>query len=167
MGTDAACQIEPIDADNAIVEAALLALNNQHAQETSHLDAAAWRGMIGEAFAAIAADGSAGFLIAFDQAAAYDSVNFLWFRSRRSRFVYVDRIVVAQEHRKRGVGRFLYEDLFARAKHAGHDRICCEVNFAPPNPASDAFHARLGFAEVGRGALYGGSKVVRYLERPL
>lgn len=50
---------------------------------------------------------------------------------------------------------------------AGHDRFCCEVNFLPPNPGSDAFHARLGFSEVGRGVLYGGSKTVRYLERVL
>ena len=164
MGSDAACQIGPI---NANAEAALLALNNLHEQETSHLDAAAWRSMVGEAFAATAADGTAGFLIAFDQGAAYDSVNFRWFRARRSRFVYVDRIVVAHEHRNRGIGRILYADLFARAEAAGHDRVCCEVNFVPPNPVSDAFHARLGFAEVGRGALYGGSKVVRYLERPL
>jgi hypothetical protein len=158
--------IETIASQDAAGEAKLLALNNLHELETSHVDAAAWRSMIGEAFAATVADGNAGFLLAFDQAAAYDSVNFRWFRARRPRFVYVDRIVVAPEHRKRGIGRLLYEDLFARAKAAGHDRVCCEVNLVPPNPGSDAFHERLGFSEVGRGALYGG-RVVRYLERPL
>jgi hypothetical protein len=44
--------------------------------------------------------------------------------------------------------------------------IGCEVNSDPPNPASDAFHERLGFAEVGRAALPGGTKLVRYLSRP-
>lgn len=45
--------------------------------------------------------------------------------------------------------------------------VCCEVNSDPPNPASDAFHARLGFAEVGAAAIHGGAKSVRYLARPL
>ena len=33
----------------------------------------------------------------------------------------------------------------------------------PPNPASDAFHERLGFVEVGQARLRNG-KFVRYLE---
>jgi predicted GNAT superfamily acetyltransferase len=37
----------------------------------------------------------------------------------------------------------------------------------PPNPASDAFHAALGFAEVGSARLFDGMKTVRYLARPL
>ena len=36
-----------------------------------------------------------------------------------------------------------------------------------PNPASDAFHAALGFSEVGGGAIHGGAKTVRYLTRVL
>jgi predicted GNAT superfamily acetyltransferase len=42
----------------------------------------------------------------------------------------------------------------------------CEVNAEPPNPASDAFHAAMGFAEVGSATL-GGGKQVRYFERLL
>ena len=53
--------------------------------------------------------------------------------------------------------------LFAR----GHERVVCEVNREPPNPASDAFHATLGFSEVGAAAIHGGSKTVRYLAREL
>jgi uncharacterized protein len=166
MGTGA-IPIKPLDPRDPASQANLLALNNLHEEQTSHLDAAAWQQMVGQAFAATVAADHAGFLIAFDQAAAYDSVNFLWLRARLACFVYVDRIVVAQEHRKHGIGRLLYEDLFARATAAGHDRVVCEVNFVPPNPVSDAFHARLGFAEIGRAELYGGPKMVRYLERRL
>ena len=36
-----------------------------------------------------------------------------------------------------------------------------------PNPASDAFHAAQGFAEVGQAAIHQGSKTVRYLARAL
>jgi predicted GNAT superfamily acetyltransferase len=42
--------------------------------------------------------------------------------------------------------------------------ICCEVNLDPPNPASDAFHASLGFHEIGSAAMSNG-KVVRYLTK--
>jgi predicted GNAT superfamily acetyltransferase len=57
----------------------------------------------------------------------------------------------------------LYADLFDRAAEAGHDRIVCEVNRQPPNPASDAFHAALGFAEVGSANIHTGSRTVRTL----
>jgi predicted GNAT superfamily acetyltransferase len=64
------------------------------------------------------------------------------------------------------VARTLYDELFRRAAAEGVPMIGCEVNSDPPNPASDAFHERLGFAEVGRAALPGGTKLVRYLSRP-
>lgn len=101
-------------------------------------------------------------LIAFDQDADYDGPNFLWFRARYERFVYVDRIAVASSARGAGLARALYEDLFQAVRAAGHADLVCEVNSDPPNPASDAFHARLGFAEVGRAELTNG-KQVRYL----
>jgi predicted GNAT superfamily acetyltransferase len=88
-------------------------------------------------------------------------------RRRYRRFVYVDRVVVAPAVRGRGYARLLYADLFDRAGRAGHDIVVCEVNSDPPNPASDAFHAAQGFAEVGRAAIHQGSKTVRYLARAI
>jgi len=107
------------------------------------------------------------FLIALDQDADYDNPNFRWMRSRFDRFVYVDRVVVSPAARGRGLAGALYAELFTTAKGAGHTRIVCEVNSDPPNPASDAFHARLGFVEVGAAVLPGGEKTVRYLQRTL
>jgi predicted GNAT superfamily acetyltransferase len=57
-------------------------------------------------------------------------------------------------------------DLFKRALAAGHSLVGCEVNVVPPNPASDAFHASLGFEEAAVRRLESG-KTVRYLERVL
>ena len=148
-------------------EAALLALNNDHAVELSWLDAPRMRNLLGQAFYARRAGTVAAFLIAFDQDAGYDSPNYLWFRERYPRFVYVDRIVVAPAMRKRGLANRLYDDLFRHAAAAGHDLVVCEVNSDPPNPASDAFHAALGFAEVGHAEIHGGAKTVRYLARSL
>jgi uncharacterized protein len=107
------------------------------------------------------------FLLAFDQDAPYDSPNFLWFRARYPRFVYIDRIAVTPSARGRGLARLLYCDLFDAARRRGHTHIACEVNVDPPNPTSDAFHAALGFVEVGCASIHDGSKTVRYLERTL
>lgn len=145
----------------------LLALNNAHAEQTSWLDGPRLRWMLDMAFhTATIGDGDA-LLITFDQDAPYDSPNFLWLRARHPRFVYVDRIITAPEARGRGHAGRLYRELFAHAAAAGHDRVLCEINLDPPNPGSDAFHARLGFTEIGRAVLPGGAKTVRYLRRSL
>jgi predicted GNAT superfamily acetyltransferase len=146
---------------------ALLALNNDHAVELSWLEAQRLAHLVEEAFVARRVGVADALLLTFDQAADYDSVNYLWFRERYPAFVYVDRVVVADRARGRGLARRLYDDLFAAAKAAGHDRIVCEVNSDPPNPASDAFHAALGFVPVGTGQIHGGKKTVTYLERAL
>jgi predicted GNAT superfamily acetyltransferase len=152
---------------DAAVKKALLALNNAHAQELSWLEAERLEYLIGEAFLAKRIGRLDAFLLAFDQDARYDSPNFTWFRARYPRFVYVDRVVVAPSARGRGCARRLYADLFEHAVRAGHDRVVCEVNTIPPNAASDAFHAALGFVEVGTASVYDGSRTVRYLSQML
>jgi predicted GNAT superfamily acetyltransferase len=146
---------------------ALLALNNAHAQELSWLEPERLEHLVEQAFLARRIGNLDAFMLAFDQDARYDSPNFLWFRSRYPRFVYVDRIVVASSARGRGCARRLYYDLFEHAVRAGHGRVLCEVNMRPPNPVSDAFHATLGSVEVGTASVYNGSKTVRYLSRTL
>ncbi|HEY4252475.1 MAG TPA: dihydrodipicolinate synthase family protein [Roseomonas sp.] len=153
--------------DLAATGAALLALNNAHARELSWLEPARLWHLVAQAFLARRIGEAEAFLLAFDEGADYDSPNFLWFRDRYRRFVYVDRIVTAEAARGRGHARRLYAALFAAAAAAGHDRVVCEVNADPPNPASDAFHAALGFVEVGRAAIHGGDKTVRYFSRLL
>ena len=146
---------------------AILALNNAHARELSWLEPERLERLVGQAFLVLRAGEADAFLMTFDQSADYDSENFLWFRARYPRFVYVDRVVVADRARGRGLARRLYEALFDKARAAGHTLVTCEVNADPPNPASDAFHAALGFAEVGQAALKGGEKTVRYFAREL
>jgi predicted GNAT superfamily acetyltransferase len=146
---------------------ALLALNNDHAVELSWLEPERLTHLVGEAFVARRVGMADALLLTFDHTANYDSPNFLWFRERYPAFVYVDRVVVADAARGRGLARRLYDDLFAAAKAAGHERIVCEVNSDPPNPASDAFHAALGFVPVGTAQIHGGKKTVTYLERAL
>ncbi|CCV14414.1 GNAT family N-acetyltransferase [Mesorhizobium sp. STM 4661] len=148
-------------------EPAILALNNEHAAELSWLDAERLSFLLGEAFHARRIGPLEAFIMTFDQDADYDSPNFLWFRERYKRFVYVDRVVVAGHARGRGHARRLYEDLFDHVARAGQTIVTCEVNAEPPNPASDAFHAALGFAEVGDAVIHGGKKAVRYYARQI
>ena len=146
---------------------AILALNNAHARELSWLEPERLDHLVGQAFLVLRAGAADAFLMTFDQDAGYDSEYFLWFRAREPRFVYVDRVVVADRARGRGLARRLYEALFDKARAAGHTLVTCEVNADPPNPASDAFHAALGFTEVGQAALKGGEKTVCYFAREL
>jgi predicted GNAT superfamily acetyltransferase len=152
---------------SAASQAAILALNNAHAAELSWLEPAELSRLLDEAFHARRIGEVDAFLLAFDQDARYDSPNFEWFRARYPRFVYVDRVVVAEHARGRGYARRLYADLFDHAARSGHDLVTCEVNADPPNPASDAFHAALGFAVAGQALIHGGSKSVRYFTRSL
>jgi predicted GNAT superfamily acetyltransferase len=147
--------------DSVVV--ALLDLNNSHEVELSRLDRQGLRRLVDQAFFARRIGLVEAFLISFDQDADYEGVNFRWFRERYERFVYVGRIVVAPESRARGHARRLYSDLFDFARRNGHDRIVCEVNSEPPNHASEALHASLGFEQVGAASIHRGAKTARYL----
>ncbi|MFO1039446.1 MAG: GNAT family N-acetyltransferase [Geminicoccaceae bacterium] len=145
----------------------VLALNAANETETSPLTRSELQRLVGIAIYARRVEGAPAFLLAFDQTAEYFSPNYIWFRERYPRFVYVDRIIVGAEARGRGLARTLYLDLIANARSAGHDLVCAEVNSDPPNPGSDAMHASLGFAEVGTAELPDRGKSVRYLALPL
>lgn len=116
--------------------------------------------------AAIAQDGL-GMLIAFDQSAPYESPNFLWFKRRYARFAYVDRVAVSERARGRGIARELYEELIAKARADGHTVLCAELYCDPPNPQSQAFHAAMGFAEVGRAFVPERGKSISFVAREI
>jgi predicted GNAT superfamily acetyltransferase len=106
----------------------------------------------------------AGFVITIPASTDYDSPNYRWFSAMYgSSFHYLDRIVFEDRFRRRGLGSAVYDMIEADASTAG--RLALEVNAEPPNPASLAFHAARGFAEVGR--LGGAGKAVAMLAKDL
>jgi uncharacterized protein len=113
--------------------------------------------------------GLAGFVIVLAPGADYASPNYRFFQARLDggapTFRYVDRIAVAPWAQGTGVGRLLYEAVVDHARAAGAGEVTCEVNLQPPNPDSQAFHAALGFVEVGRQWTYGGTTEVQLLAR--
>ena len=141
----------------------VLEINRAHELELSTLDRDGLARLTDIAAHAFVADPEAAFLIVMDQSADYDSPNFLWHRDRFERFLYVDRIAVSADHRRKGLAQALYGALFEAARADGHTRVVCEVNSDPPNPQSDAFHDSLGFKPVGEERLPDRGKTVRYL----
>jgi len=118
MSADIVAITKEILMGNTSLADKMLALNNAHAQALSWLDRNRLSHLVAEAFFAGRVGGVDGLLIAFDQTADYDSPNFLWFRSRFSHFVYVDRVAVAPEVRGRGLAGSLYRKLFSKASQS-------------------------------------------------
>lgn len=105
---------------------------------------------LADRFDVIEVDGRfAGFVLTFAPGSAYDSENYRWFAQRHDdRFYYLDRIVLRADHRRRGLGSWVYDQVESVA--AAYGRMTLEVNLVPRNDASLAFHDRRGYAEVGR-----------------
>jgi len=116
---------------------------------------------------ATAGDRGVGFIVCLQPGADYQSPNFQFFEAQGRPHLYNDRIAIADGHRGRGIGRALYEASFAHARERRLGRVTCEVNVKPPNPASLAMHARLGFEAIEDQTDPRNGKVVRMLERPV
>ena len=146
---------------------AVLTLNEASVRFLSSLDLAKLTRLSKEPVffrVAVSAATVAGFLLAFLPEAIYDSPNFLWFKARYDNFAYIDRIVVSDAFRGRGLATSLYAELEKYAGGREIPRLVCEINVDPPNPVSLRFHEKEGFIEVGRQEIYepekSGAKVV-------
>ncbi len=89
------------------------------------------------------------FLLALREGATYDSVNYQWFSSHFTQFLYIDRIVVSTSAHGKGYGKRLYEDLIAYAQQTQIGPITCEFDIEPLNIASQRLHQSFGFTQVG------------------
>lgn len=104
-----------------------------------------------------------GFVVALEGGEDWGGENYTWFEERGLDHLYVDRIVVGEGARGRGIGQLFYDAVFDAARTAGHDVVTCEVNLDPPNPGSMRFHGRLGFSERGQQLTKGGDVLVAKL----
>jgi len=108
-----------------------------------------------------------GYMFSFPSESFYDGEEFVFFHQlARAPFVYVDQLGISPEHQRRGIGQLFYSTLRHEASHVGAQSICCEVNLAPPNPASLNFHYQLGFVEIASLHVTDG-RTVALLERRL
>lgn len=141
------CSLRPIEAQD---RTHVLALNERNVELLAPLDEAHLLEL--EALADVAHvidvdEAFAGFVITCAAGSTYDSENFLWFRERFDDFCYLDRVVIHEDFRRRGLGTQIYETLESTC-----DRplFALEVNLDPPNEPSQAFHHARGFVEVGQ-----------------
>lgn len=150
--------------DNDVAE--VLNLNARNVTALAPMDEERLREIDGMAdrFDVVDIDGAfGGFVVTFAPGTSYDSENYRWFSRRfADRFYYLDRIVLEDRFRRRGLGTFVYDEVEAVAVRYG--RLALEVNLVPRNHASLAFHTRRGFLEVGR--LGDEAHLVSLMERP-
>lgn len=90
----------------------------------------------------------AGFVVTMAGDAAYDSGNFRWFAERYDEFGYLDRIVIHEDFRRRGLAGRVYDEIEARTARQA-PLLALDVNSDPPNVESLAFHAARGYEQVG------------------
>ncbi len=136
-----------VDADLDTV----LAMNAAHVELLSPLDPgrlADLRRWADRADVIVDEGQTAGFVLVFGPGTGYDSVNYRWFSQRYGDgFDYLDRIVIDDRFRRRGLASAVYDEIEAAAVRRG--RLVLEVNLEPANEPSLAFHRGRGFAEVG------------------
>jgi predicted GNAT superfamily acetyltransferase len=94
----------------------------------------------------------AGFCLVLAPGADYDSINYLWFADRFEDFVYLDRVAISSGYQRLGIGRRMYAEVerLAAERRPGATQFTLEVNLRPRNDQSLAFHAGLGFVEIGQ-----------------
>ena len=109
-----------------------------------------------------------GFCLVLEPGTEYGSGNYRWFEERYDDFVYLDRIAIAPEFQRRGLGRQMYGEVERLATQQCPEAkwFTLEVNLRPRNDTSLAFHAALGFVEVGQRETSYGS-LVSLMSKPL
>ncbi len=159
----------PIRPATVADHAAILAMNNAAVPAVNPHDAGSLVDLLAIADQAWVVDDDGalgGLLVAFAPGAGYQSKNYRWLSERYDNFGYVDRIIVADTHRRLGLAGRLYATLAHHAASQGRDRLLCEVNVEPPNPQSIAFHEADGWQPI-QDLEHGPGAVVRYFEKLL
>lgn len=150
----------------------VLNLNNDNAPNVNILTRERLTHIVNESslFAVVLdVDAVVAFIICHAHGADYDSPNYQYFdaRFKHHDFLYVDRIIVKDSHRGRGLGKLLYSFVDRAVEPSLFKHLCCEVNIKPANPESLAFHERCGFTCVGEQDTEEGKKRVALLCRPM
>jgi predicted GNAT superfamily acetyltransferase len=145
----------------------LLELNLASVQELSDLDESRLQSILSLAHRSLVVENEGevvAFAVAMPPGVRYDSDNYRWFSAHFEHFLYLDRVVVAESLRRRGIGAQLYDAMEAAALPFG--RMVCEVNVVPLNEISLAFHASRGYVEIGR-LEHSAEKVVALMSKEL
>ena len=97
-----------------------------------------------------------GFCMVLGPHTSYGSPNYLYFCSKLTNFIYLDRVAVTAAWQGKGIGADLYREVASRSTA---DWFALEVNTKPRNDGSLKFHAREGFVEMEERETRPGKKV--------
>lgn len=154
---------DDLAAVHAINQAAVPAVGDETRSALAHIAGQSMIAVVAEEAGVVG-----GFCLVLAPGADYASGNYRWFSERYADFVYLDRVAFDPAFRRRGAGRAMYaevERLAAELRPTATD-FTLEVNLRPRNDPSLAFHAALGFVEVGqRETEYGA--LVSLMAKPL
>ena len=90
-----------------------------------------------------------GFMVCFREGSDYSSKNYKFFMDNEDHFIYIDRVVIKEEFRRKGIANHLYTLIEEIATEEGSP-LCCEVNTFPENKPSIGFHKKFGFIGIGK-----------------
>lgn len=82
-----------------------------------------------------------GFVITLPTGATYDSSRYEWFEDRLDEYVYLDRVVVAETHRRQGVASRLYDAI--------ESDLPVALEVYDTNVPSLEFHRQRGYRKLG------------------
>jgi predicted GNAT superfamily acetyltransferase len=141
---------------NAADITAVMALNTKAEGQVEPLgpDRLDWLRLIAAHAAVVDLDGTpAGFVLTFTPGSAYDGLAFESFtQTYADRFLLVERIVIAPEHRRRGIATQVYRAIERAARP--FDRTVAAV---PADSGALPFHTARGYEEVGKQRLPNGT----------
>jgi predicted GNAT superfamily acetyltransferase len=106
--------------------AAVLVLNNASVPHMNALSAAELDQIVAMSNHFTVAEDSQGILgalLCLPQGTAYWSAHYQWFGERYDTFTYVDRVMVAERAKRRGVGRALYDDRAGSEPHSAEPSL--------------------------------------------
>ena len=155
-------EIRPLTSDDATD---VLRINEAVVHKLAPMDDDEFHWFVEHAACAWAAevDGAlAGFVLVLEPGSVYESRNYRWFSEHYDDFLYLDRVAIDEQHRRRGIGGAIYDAVESFAAERGLP-VLLEVNELPRNDASLAFHEARGYRPVGTLAHDDGAKVVRLL----
>ena len=92
-----------------------------------------------------------GFVVCLRERSEYKSKNYKYFSDRLDKFLYIDRIAIKRNMRRRGIGKKIYDHI-QQVADLNKIPLCCEINTTPLNQPSRQFHKKLGFKQVGHNS---------------
>lgn len=104
----------------------------------------------------------AAFLLGISSHQPVDNFAWHWFMMRLESFLYIDRMVVSAQQRRRGLATALLEEALGWCRKEGIDHVVCQVHERPPNPAAHALCRKLGFQDIESVMLPSRSIVTMY-----